>query len=278
MEYLKSGQGSRLKKAKDLFSVINTLTPKIISLSRNDYLLMDKNLISVENTNFINQIEAIGNKLINTGRTMMEFAKKLECKVKTKSNEIRDQVEVTHVPSKGDNNHIPKRLKMEVWNTDSEEELDRLDNLTVQKFPKQKATHNKKGERYQCHQCNETFRGQSDLRNHISSKHTDFSYICEQCNKTFTSGKSYKNHMAGHKSGGHKCHICSKEFLLKSSLINHSKIHTGERYACDICGKSYSSEPVYLDHTQNRHIEEKTTKCYYCGMFFQTKWERNNHI
>ena len=89
---------------------------------------MDKNLISIENTEFINQIEAIGNKLTDTGKTMMEFTKKLECKVKTKSNEIRDQVEVIHVPNKGDKNHIPKRLKMEVWNTDLEEELDRLDN------------------------------------------------------------------------------------------------------------------------------------------------------
>ena len=139
---------------------------------------MDKNLISVENTEFINQIEAIGNKLINTGKTMIDFAKKLECKVTTKSNEICDQVEVIHVPNKGDKSHIPKRLKMEVWNTDSDEELDRLDNLTVQKFPKQKATYDKKGGRYQCHQCNENFGGQSDLRNHISSKHTDFSYIC----------------------------------------------------------------------------------------------------
>ena len=198
--------------------------------------------------------------------------------VTTKSNEIRNHIEVIHVPSKGDKSHIPKRLKMEVRNTDSEEELDRLDNLTVQKFPKQKATYDKKGRRYQCHQYNENFGGQSDLRNHISSRHTDFSYICEQCNKTFTSEKSYKNHMAGHKSGGHKCYVCSKIFLLKSSLINHSKIHTGEWYTCDICGKSYSSYAVYLDHTQNGHKEEKTTQCCYCGMFFQTKWERNNHI
>ena len=71
LEYFKSGQGSRLKKAKDLLSEINTLTPKIISLTRNDYLLMDKNLISIENTEFINQIESIGNKLINTGKTMI---------------------------------------------------------------------------------------------------------------------------------------------------------------------------------------------------------------
>ena len=82
---------------------------------------------------------------------MIDFAKKLEGKVTTKSNEIHHQVEVIHVPSKGDKNHIPKRLKMEVGNTDSEEELDRLDNLTVQKFLKQKATYNKKGGRYQCH-------------------------------------------------------------------------------------------------------------------------------
>ena len=277
-EFLQSGQGSRLKKATNLLSELNILTPKIILLSHNDYLLMDKNTISHENTEFLSQIKSIGNKLIDAGKTMLDFAKKLDCKLKTKSNELREQVQVIHVPSEGENKHAPKKIKMEVCNTDSEKEFERLDTLTIQKFPKEKAMYNKKGGKYQCHQCNDTFRGHSDLRNHISSKHSDLSYICDQCNKTFSSEKSFKNHMAGHKSGGHKCYVCSKEFLLKSSLINHSKIHTGERYACDICGKSYASYAVYLDHTQNGHTEEKSVKCYFCGMFFQTKWERNNHI
>ena len=38
---------------------------------------MDKNLISLENTEFINQIEVIGNKIIDTGKTMIDSQKNL---------------------------------------------------------------------------------------------------------------------------------------------------------------------------------------------------------
>ena len=277
-QFLQAGQGSRLNKATNLLSELNILKPKIISLTRNDYLLMDKNTISHENTKFMSQIKSIGNKLIDAGKTMLDFAKKLDCKLKTKSNDLREQVQIIHVPTEGENKHAPKEIKMEVRNTDSEEEFQRLDTLTVQNFPKEKATYSKKGGKYQCHECNDTFRGRSDLRNHISSQHSDLSYICDHCNKKFSSEKSFKNHVAGHQSGGHKCYVCSKEFLLKSTLINHLKIHTGQRYVCDICAKSYASYAVYLDHTQNGHTEEKSVKCYFCGMLFQTKWQRNNHI
>ena len=42
--------------------------------------------------------------------------------------------------------HIHKKVKMEVHNTDSEEEFERLHNLTVQKYPKEKAKYQKRGE------------------------------------------------------------------------------------------------------------------------------------
>ena len=123
---------------------------------------MDKKLISAENTEFINEIKSLGNKLINSGKTMIDFTKKLETKLINKSNELCKNVEVINILTTGDNDHVPKWLKMEVRNTDSELELDRLDNLTVQQFPKQVTKYEKKGGNYQCHQCRENFKGKSD--------------------------------------------------------------------------------------------------------------------
>lgn len=160
---------------------------------------------------------------------------------------------------------------------------------------------------YQCHHCEQKFKTELSLRNHIKTlhnpnktkekkikckycersylhqrhldyhmrKHTgDQRYSCDVCERTFFYSDAVKWHKIRfhEESAPFNCSICSKKFIHEKSLHSHEKDHqvgSGSlAVECEICGKTVS-EKRHLQRHMRGHTEKKF-QCK-CGETFKER-------
>ena len=94
-----------------------------------------------------------------------------------------------------------------------------------------------------CPQCDEIFRNQRCVDNHIKAVHDKIP--CVECGKLIGPSKM-KIHLQGHLPDSerkHKCEVCFKGFVESARLKDHMNIHTGEKpYKCKYCSSCFASQ------------------------------------
>ena len=126
-----------------------------------------------------------------------------------------------------------------------------------------------------CPYCNKEFREKRSLDKHIKAIHNaerPFACTMPDCNETFRNQVELKNHVNRHlKEYPFECDQCPMTFQKQDSLTTHYRSHTGEKpFQCEICDKSFTSEKNKKVHVQ-RHQGSLPHKCEVCSMTFQSR-------
>ena len=109
-------------------------------------------------------------------------------------------------------------------------------------------------------------------------------YECNQCDKSFKSNQSLKQHHDYIHEGVSRikfeCNQCDKSYNTKDALIRHQDyIHEGLRkYECQLCDKSYADATPLRNHMKTIHAEKGSFKCQKCDKCFTTMVYLKFHI
>ncbi|XP_078414046.1 zinc finger protein 131 isoform X1 [Cetorhinus maximus] len=134
---------------------------------------------------------------------------------------------------------------------------------------------------YTCHECNKTFKGRMELRNHLVSHTGEMPFKCPSCPQQFMQKKDLQIHMI--KSHGapkpYPCSTCSKCFLTRSDLHLHelSKHQREKLFVCEECGHRASTRHGLQMHIKSKHRNERPYICEFCNRGFTQKGNLNVH-
>jgi len=111
------------------------------------------------------------------------------------------------------------------------------------------------GYRYECQQCDKTFKNTTNLKAHIKSIHDGIKYSCSQCDKQFTTQSSLAEHILSvHAGVKYACNQCDQQFTRQKSLTKHiQSIHEGVKYACNQCVYQATRQSNLTSHIQSVH-------------------------
>ena len=126
-----------------------------------------------------------------------------------------------------------------------------------------------KNKKFTCTQCQQQFRYQWLLKQHVENKHLGVRrYVCDVCQKAFSYKHVLQHHMfihTGEKS--FKCNHCQQLFRSQRNLTVHiQRKHSGVRtrnHVCDVCQKACYSKCDLTKHMRI-HIRNKPFECKYC--------------
>jgi len=151
------------------------------------------------------------------------------------------------------------------------------------------------GRKYYCKYCNEHFRSQSDINDHLKTA-IECEYSCHRCGKVFSRKLFLIHHITGgHNSSPHfKCRVCHTLFLPKSDCNTQDRTHIGKdllewiycnkcftqfviiqtdakkRFKCKVCSRSFARTSV-LTECIRYHTGEKPFRCRFCSKSFARK-------
>jgi hypothetical protein len=123
-----------------------------------------------------------------------------------------------------------------------------------------------------CIYCNNVYRNDSLLNQHIRRMHSDVKFKCPRwgCASYFSSQSDSdahftKKHKEEEEKKTFKCDKCSYSFIDKSSLNRHIRVYHGNnQIECLKCTKVFRSKNDMLKHLRLSHSERKT--CQHCSV------------
>ena len=270
---------------------------KIVNLAKKEnYLTMEATeIMHEENEIFLEELKDGGTYLSETAEKILDITKQIELHresvVARNMPPTQEPQEVFEIePAEGDlvsvkmegdedkvkiekREHRPKIVKVELRPV-SDSSPD--DDPTVQKYTKVQKVCDKKRGKYVCQLCQDTFHTLQDLQDHVAT-HEKVTFKCNICGKKSKSKRSLANHIRRHNEM-YTCALCDKKYTSKSSLWNHQRAHTGQIDVCKKCKKSFENHALYLEHINYAHAEQPTVQCAYCGQYYWTPTQRDNHV
>lgn len=117
------------------------------------------------------------------------------------------------------------------------------------------------GVRYACKDCKYISKDKSNLRYHVSTKHSlnKTSYTCDVCEYKTTSKRNLSQHVkVVHEGLRYKCDKCEYEAKNSGHLKQHQRaIHEGFRYSCKICIFTASFPGDLKRHMKRKHAIQR---------------------
>lgn len=138
--------------------------------------------------------------------------------------------------------------------------------------------------RYDCPDCNSSYKFQSLLKYHRRVHTGERPYVCPQCGRRFSFKQSLERHKQTHKDGRkHDCLICGQNFKSLSAYTEHKKNHMENGvYRCSECDRRFSWKSALVrhlrTHTDNATEDELSYKCPRCDLGFSSSTYLNRHL
>lgn len=149
-------------------------------------------------------------------------------------------------------------------------------------------SHCKRGAKFPCTDCNETFSYKDGVIRHRRVVHGDANsedvYQCEDCLRRFSTKDFLRRHRTIHGEVNSsdnvllKCPDCLKTFAKRRYLRYHQQLkHSIDRkYKCEHCPKSFTLPKDLKTHSV-AHSSERPYICSFCPMAFKRKRELSRH-
>jgi len=128
---------------------------------------------------------------------------------------------------------------------------------------------------YKCLDCGRKFKIESNLINHVNSKHKSGQkwkgYKCKTCDNFFLDRKSLRGHQSSaHPEMVQKCDLCEETFLSRQSLNIHKiRVHDIGGVECKECNKLFLNQSELSAHLKWNHDKNNPNlqfvDCAECG-------------
>ncbi|KAK3103011.1 hypothetical protein FSP39_015757 [Pinctada imbricata] len=148
--------------------------------------------------------------------------------------------------------------------------------------PKEKCE--KKGQKFECSECDREFSSEGRLKRHIKLKPHE-PVKCDSCDIIFPNREKYKIHVNNchlEKDVTYQCEDCGKVFKKKGTLRKHQNfIHKNiHAYTCTICNLQFKYCKSFKAHTRIYHSAGDSPKvvCDICGGQFTTDQNLQRHM
>ena len=167
-----------------------------------------------------------------------------------------------------------KRLKP------TETEISEAD-MSVDETESQSSKQQKYGKE-NCNQCEEKFKTNSDLDEHIKSEHVANNSIkCDKCNEKYSTVTDIERHLKEEHTENTKielsynCNDCEQKFGVEEDLKVHMiSFHAEKVYNCQKCNKPYTSMSLLRRHDWRCH---KEIDCNMCGDTLESRGDIKKH-
>ena len=130
--------------------------------------------------------------------------------------------------------------------------------------------------------CGKTFSKPCHLRAHMMIHEDLRPFGCSLCNQAFRQNSALNQHIRSVHEGERtfKCKMCEKTFFDKSKMICHMEsVHEGKKaFKCGICDYSCYQNSYLKKHFESVHEGKKRFKCEMCGKSFYRKDKIIKHI
>ncbi|SPP84415.1 zinc finger protein 37 homolog [Drosophila guanche] len=137
------------------------------------------------------------------------------------------------------------------------------------------------GERpFVCSNCPKAFTTNGALVTHQKRHFKVIQHHCNYCGQGFVESSNLKRHITSKhtKEKPHTCTVCQRKFSRVYLLELHSRTHTGERpYKCKHCQRSFGQLGVLRSH-ERIHSNERLHRCQFCPKTFGRAAQLRNHL
>ena len=137
------------------------------------------------------------------------------------------------------------------------------------------------GEKNQCDHCELVFSRQDKLLKHIGLAHTNkkvpASYQCSQCKQLFKENSNYQRHTKTNGISKYQCKVCDETFCIARDLAKHTKSEHSKQLQCQRCDKKFTKK-----WNLTRHLQVRTELlCEQCGKYICSEYDlvvhKNSH-
>ena len=138
-------------------------------------------------------------------------------------------------------------------------------------------------DRYQCGECDKSYKAKRELHKHIERIHRGHRFTCEICFEGLASESSLKRHVRLLHEPQAKCvscDACGKSFKDRHTLHKHMRIHdtTARSDPCPECGKVMANNGVLRIHIRTVHERVLRHVCDLCGKTFASTNNMERHV
>ncbi|KAL9889276.1 LOW QUALITY PROTEIN: serendipity delta [Glossina fuscipes fuscipes] len=157
---------------------------------------------------------------------------------------------------------------------DTKEELIEVDdNVIVEEFRE-----NLKRCKRECLACEEVFKSNYQLQNHINEVHNIAQFICKICGVARKDEEYLELHMNIHQGKTeNQCLYCPKVFSRPVNTLRHMRFHWQKKFQCDKCG-GFSLDNMLYNHRLRHEAEENPVICNFCNQSFKSRKTYNHHL
>ncbi|KAL0963125.1 hypothetical protein UPYG_G00350060 [Umbra pygmaea] len=138
--------------------------------------------------------------------------------------------------------------------------------------------------RYDCPDCDSSYKFESLLKYHRRIHTGERPFICPQCGRRFSFKQSLERHKRTHKEGRrYECPICGQNFKSSLAHTEHTKSHVENGvYRCSGCDRTFAWKSALVRHlrihTENVPASERSHKCPRCDLGFSSSMSLNRHL
>ena len=138
-------------------------------------------------------------------------------------------------------------------------------------------------DRFQCNQCEKSYKVKVELKKHIDKIHRGLKYQCEECPDVLSSSQSLRRHIRNvHELvlRSSRCDVCGKCFKEIDHLRKHMKIHEDatKSFVCQSCGKLLKNNASLRTHIRIMHERNFKKTCEECGKRFPNMHNLKIHM